>query len=967
MTTQSEAKISVLVNLAKANQAYVNNLHNTLQKSKLDFELFCLQANHLDTSSLASFKETGKLICMEDNTSLSAQIQAALTNVKGANAMVLFDVEEQIGNLMQLLIANKKHLQGIHVLNNINGKSQASNSILNNFTRLLSPLNLDDNYGNCIMGKSKELEVLFNNELNYCNSFNQVAYAMAVHQLPSTPIAYQSTAKSSGSFLQLIGNLFSNRWHYFVSSSFVEFKDKGLQFGKSNSGIYRLLFFVMVVAGLCLMPYFSQDFGSTWDEKAHNDYAELSYRFLTTGGKDTAAVAEPLNAGEFIRQAYRYYGEQINTISAFAYHTFGTGVYETRHFINSLYGFLGILFVALVAFEIASWRAACLAFLMLFFNPGWFGHSMNNPTDIPFALGFAFAALYFVKLFKQTDKPKTAHLVWLSLGIGIGIASRVGAFLLLAYFALFIGLVWLYRVIKKRPNAGKFFVQGIKWFLIVAVLSYIVGIAIWPFAHEHPLTNPFVAFKKASENAFYTNNVELFEGKRMYMLTSAPWYYVIKFLGIGNPLYLLLGFLGGILLLPFLIRKQSTQFWFLLMFFFMTLFPIAYAEFSNLNYYNAWRHYLFVLPSAVVIAAFTFDYLFNSKKIFAIGSAVIFTLLFTKPLIWFVQNHPNQYVYFNELVGGLKGAYGTYETDYYSNSCREAAEWIAKQHPTGPLKVSINNEVTTAAYWANQINPNIEFTWTRESEEQKANWDYLIVTSRTFSQHELLNGSFPPKGTVYTVSADGIPLAAVVKRENDLMPKGYAAIDRNQSDSAVYCFNQAIAYQPKDEESWRMLGFAHLMLGHLDSAEINLKKAIEIYPENYSAFSSLGLVYFNRKEFQKAIDTFKKATDYKENVAESWYYSGMSYMNLGDYNAAVKQLEMAAKHGRSIPEISFALAQAYEMVGSLQKSSDAYQVALSINPNYKDAWYNLAGVFTKMSRPQYAEECMKRYRALGGQ
>jgi tetratricopeptide (TPR) repeat protein len=157
------------------------------------------------------------------------------------------------------------------------------------------------------------------------------------------------------------------------------------------------------------------------------------------------------------------------------------------------------------------------------------------------------------------------------------------------------------------------------------------------------------------------------------------------------------------------------------------------------------------------------------------------------------------------------------------------------------------------------------------------------------------------------------------------------------------------------------------MLGHLDSAEINLKKAIEIYPENYSAFSSLGLVYFNRKEYQKAIDTFKKATDYKENVAESWYYSGMSYMNLGDYNAAVKQLEMASKHGRSIPEISFALAQAYEMIGSLQKSSDAYQVALSINPNYKDAWYNLAGVFTKMSRPQYAEECMKRYRALGGQ
>ncbi len=967
MTTQSEAKISVLVNVAKANQAFVSNLQTTLQKSKLDVEIICLQAQHLDTSSLAPFKESGKLICIEQATDLSAQIREALANAKGANALVLFNANENLGNLMQLLLTHKKQLQGLTILNKGNAKHTAEKSLLNRFTRLLSPLNLADNYADCCMGKTTELASLFNNQLNYCNTFDQVAYAVSVNQVPHTTVPYLNASSQTGSVFRLLKNTFGLRWHYFVSSAVSEIKEKGLQFSNSNGAIYRLLFLVMVVAGLFLMPYLSQDFGSTWDEKAHNDYAELSYRYLTTGGKDTAAIAEPLNAGEFIRQAYRFYGEQINTISAFAYHTFGTGVYETRHLINSLYGFLGVLFVGLIAFELASWRAACLAFLMLFFNPGWFGHSMNNPTDIPFALGFAFAGLYFVKLFKQPNKPKTAHLIWLALGIGIGIASRVGAFLLLAYFAMFIGLIWLYRVFTKQAQSGAFLVKGIKWFLVVAVLSYVIGIALWPYAHEHPLSNPFVAFKKASENAFYTNNVELFEGNRMYMLTSAPWYYVVKFLSIGNPLYVLIGFIGGIVLLPFIKRKQAQQFWFLLMFLFMTLFPIAYAELSNLNYYNGWRHYLFVLPSAIVIAAFTFDYLLSRKKIIALLTAVMFAGLFIKPLIWFVKNHPNQYVYFNELVGGLPGAYGTYETDYYSNSCRAAAEWIATQHPTQALKVSINNEVTTAAYWAHRINPKIEFTWTRENEEQKANWDYLILTSRTFSQHELLTGSFPPKGTVYTVSADGVPLAAVVKRENNLMPLGYAAIDHNQSDSAVYYFSQAVAYQNKDEESWRMLGYAYLTLGQLDSAEHALNKAIEIYPENYSAYSSLGLVFFNRKDYNKAIETFKKATDYKENVAESWYYSGMSYMNLGDYAAAVKQLEMAAKHGRSIPEISFALAQAYEMVGSLQKAADAYQVALSINQNYKDAWYNLANVFNKMSRPQYAEECMKRYRALGGQ
>ena len=28
-------------------------------------------------------------------------------------------------------------------------------------------------------------------------------------------------------------------------------------------------------------------------------------------------------------------------------------------------------------------------------------------------------------------------------------------------------------------------------------------------------------------------------------------------------------------------------------------------------------------------------------------------------------NHPYEYIYYNQLVGGLNGAYGNYETDYY--------------------------------------------------------------------------------------------------------------------------------------------------------------------------------------------------------------------------------------------------------------------------------------------------------------
>lgn len=153
----------------------------------------------------------------------------------------------------------------------------------------------------------------------------------------------------------------------------------------------------------------------------------------------------------------------------------------------------------------------------------------------------------------------------------------------------------------------------------------------------------------------------------------------------------------------------------------------------------------------------------------------------------------------------------------------------------------------------------------------------------------------------------------------------------------------------------------------MDSAEITLKKAIEIYPENFTAYSNLGLVYFNQKEFAKATEAFGKSTKYKENVTESWYYSALAYLNLNDYGNAIKQLEMAKKHNASIPEVYYYLAKAYNLTGNLQKAAENYQIVVyKLNPNMREAWGELAEVFSKLNQPEYAKQCMDNYRALGG-
>lgn len=972
--TLSDNRITVAVDARSANKTYFDQLAQLLGKTKLDLEFLLLTTGGADTASLNDALQKGKAVVQvtDGKQPLNTQLSELLSKATGATAAVWYTPFAQPGNLLQSLFTQRKLavegklLAGVHTKQQKGAKSAIpfSEKLANSLMRMLTPIQLSDANSDVLFGKTETLKAVLGSTLSGANSYLQTLNVAFEEKVAVEELPLPGDFRTPFSPLTALASSVTLRLHYFLSDALQQLRKTPKTWADTNHPGYRLLYFLFFVVVAFAMPILSQDFGSTWDEKAHNDYAQLAYNYLTTFGADTAAIAESQNASDYIRQAYRFYGEQMNTVAAFVYNWFGTGVYETRHMVNSFYGLIGIIFTSLLAFELAGWRAALMALLFMFMNPGWMGHSMNNPTDIPFATGFAFAGYYMVRVMRSLPKPTYRDLFWLAVGLGIGLASRVGAFLIVAYLGLFLGVNWLDKVRRKEPNTGKLIMPYAKILLVVVVIGYLLGIAIWPYALDNPLVHPYKAFKMASENAFYTNNVELFEGKRMYMLTAAPWYYVFKFLGMGNPLYLLAGVALGILLVRPLSKMMGLGSWAMLVF--MLFFPIVYAEISNLNYYNGWRHYLFVLPFAVALAAAGWEFLLRQVRPIAIGAAVVLIVLFLNTGAWVVKNHPNQYVYFNELAGGTKGAYGHYETDYYSNSCRAAAEWIAQQHPNDTLTIGINNEITTAAYWAHQINPNLKFVWTRDYEEQKQPWDYLILTTRTFSSNELLNGSFPPKGTVHTIDADGIPLAAIVKRENNYMPLGYTSLDKQQFDSSVFYFTRAVEYAPKDEEAWRMLGFSLINKSRMDSAEMMLKKSIEIFPENFSAYSNLGIVYFNKKEYQKAIQAFKTSTDYKENVPESWYYSALAYLNLNDYTNAIRCLEMAVKHNASIPEVYYYLAKSYDMTGSWQKAADNYQIALSLNQNMMPAWGELGAVFRKLNKPQEAAYCEDKYRQLGG-
>lgn len=753
-------------------------------------------------------------------------------------------------------------------------------------------------------------------------------------------------------FNWFIGELFSKRPSYASSG---------------NKPVTRFAFLLVFMAALLLMPMLSKDYGISWDARRHNTYGYEMLKYFDTDGQDKTALSETSSTNEF-----RYYGEHFNVIAAWL-NTYvkAWGEFETRHLLNSLYGLIAMLFAALAAKEIGSWRSGLLAFVFIFFSPVFFGHSMNNPTDIPFAAGCSMALYYLIKVLRNLPSPKFTYLLWCGVGIGIAIGARIGGIVFYAYTGLFMGLSWL--TYTRQNGLSKSTSLLIPYFFTgatIVVIAHLVGISLWPFGQEEPLTNWYVALKKSTSAEFFTYNHELFEGTRMYM-ANVPWYYLPKFIIINSPLFVLAGFVA-LLVLCFTWKKKFQHSWiFIPMVLFIFLFPIIYAEVKSMYYYNGWRHYLFTYPPLIVLTALGWESLFrlSNQRFVQIGLTLITLGFVALPAIWMVKNHPNEVVYYNELVGGTKGAYGNYEMDYYSNSCREAAEWIAAREPSGKVVVAINNEPLTGSYFAHKINPDMEFQWVREYEEERPFWDYAIYTSRTYSKNELLNGAFPPKGTVYEVKADGIPLAVVVKREVYYMPLGYKAFDASQFDSALYYFTSAAEWNTMDEEAFRMKGMALLALQRPDEAITAINRSIQIYPENYIAYMNLGLVYFNgKKDPDKALECFKKSSSYKYNYTDAYYYSAICEYQRGNYGAGIKYLENSLKRGgSSVPEIYYNLGLGYYHTASYAKAEENLKMSLTINPKNAMGYRLLAEVFTKENKTQEAQFCMQKYQELGGQ
>jgi len=650
-------------------------------------------------------------------------------------------------------------------------------------------------------------------------------------------------------------------------------KDLNTKIPSQCDKIWRWIFMALAALGLIIMVIMSTDAGMSGDEHFHTEQAANVYNYYATLGQDsTAAVVTP-------DYNLPYYGQSVDNLAYFITKTFGIeDEYGTRHIVNSIFGWLAMLFTALIAYRIGGWRAAVITFVLIFLSPRFMGHSFNNLKDLPLATGMAFGVYCLVRFLQEFPKIKIKTAVLFALSIGFAISVRFAGLLIVAYFGMFGAIYWFIRNRKQ----GLFKTQGMKelklmlgWGIAISIVGIVISIILWPFLLKSPINNFIDTMENMTKFAIAIRQV--FEGE-MQWSDILPWYYTPKFILMTIPLAVIVGLLFHIILMW---RDKNKIFWSALVLF-TFVFPIFWIIYQKSNVYGGWRHAMFTYPTMVVFAGLGFNYIIElvANKKAKIALAALPFVMMIMPLIHIVGNHPYQYVYFNELAGGVKNAWGNYELDYYYHSTRQASEWIKDNaeksglETDGKIRVATWHVPSVKNYFRNDTN-DFKVVFARWYQKGDVDWDYAIFTLTGISPEYMKSEAFPPKNTVYTVDVDGKPICLVLKRttKDDYIASLFKK--EGNADSALIYYNKALIDNPNNETALLNMSEIYLQKMRPDSAMMYLNRFLTFDPNDDNGNYFLAYSYLMQNNPQKAVEIC-------ENILQHNYKYAGAYSILKD-------------------------------------------------------------------------------------
>lgn len=532
----------------------------------------------------------------------------------------------------------------------------------------------------------------------------------------------------------------------------------------------RLLLLILVPALFFLASIATlKDYGINWDEPFHYFRGQAYFHYLITGKTDYKNLSarrsffqnDSYNGAYFLKTDSAHPPANDILASAFNYIFYRKlnilGDIDSYHLFIVVTSTIAVLSVSLFAYESLGLLGGLVAGLSLALYPLFFGEGHFNIKD-PVEMTFFTVTIW--AFWKSLQKGDWKWLLFSSISLGLAMGTKFNIaflpFIILPYL-----LICYWPILWKNKNWFKNIHLSYKVCLVLfPVIAGSLFLYLWPFLWHSPIKNFIDAISYYKSIGTGQAN---FPGYMFAKLNFYPIYWIF----VSTPPLTIATTLIGIVSI-FIGKKMKNREEILWLLWFLV--PIARVTLPGSTIYGGVRQIFEYIPAMALLAGFgakiVFDYVVPKYKTLC---TIVLLLFFIPQIIVLIKLHPNENVYFNNLVGGLPGAVSKnipYWGNSYGNAYWQAVQWMnlnsEKNAKLGLVQGTGQNIPTI------QLRPDIQFSngyWTASFRGGEYLMELTFNSGINPYPHawEYVNKVLEP---VYQVEVEGVPIAKVWK--NDL-------------------------------------------------------------------------------------------------------------------------------------------------------------------------------------------------------
>lgn len=383
--------------------------------------------------------------------------------------------------------------------------------------------------------------------------------------------------------------------------------------------------------------------------------------------------------------------------------------------------------------------AANAAPLCLLLTPRVFGHAHLASLETAMNLTWTLAVLGLAERWAHRERLRWFHGIIPGLLVGLALLTKMQAVFLQPIFLIWSLSTWRWRAIPAQ--------------LTVMATAAILFFVAWPWLWSDPVGHWQQYFARSTERiTLYCHYL----GTR-YADKAVPWHYPFVMFLITTPVVTLV--LSGLGVTAKSADQPQRRIKRLVII--ATLFPLVVFAIPKVSVYDGERLFLVVWPLAAVLAGIGAQHLAQLTfqpsatvawrgrlKRWAVACGLL--IGFASPIVSMVPLHPCQLSYYNELVGGLRGADALgFEPTYWGDAVTPAFldATLQKLPPKARLGIAPVLHPATLAFWKRdsllRLRPDIQLEAYDDRNPQHAK--NVIVIRRHADPWQSLTP--PPTGT----------------------------------------------------------------------------------------------------------------------------------------------------------------------------------------------------------------------------